>query len=124
MLEFKREPGKLGLCFGLSVFVQSVFVGLNILLASAAGVEASAAAWFFAWPLAKLVAMAPISLGGLGVREASLAALLVRFGAAPSKVVGVGLLWQTILFAGGLLGGIGLLLLPKLRLSPAANSQG
>ena len=59
--------------------------------------------------------MVPISIAGLGVREASLAALLSPLGANPAKVVAVGLLWQTILFAGGLIGGLTLLILAKLK---------
>jgi len=40
------------------------------------------------------------------VREAALAVLLSRFGVPGSAAVGVGLLWETILIAGGLLGGL------------------
>jgi uncharacterized membrane protein YbhN (UPF0104 family) len=68
-------------------------------------VHAPLAAWFFAWPLAKLIATLPISVAGLGVREASLAGFLAPFGAPPAAVVAIGLLWQTIQFAGGLVGG-------------------
>jgi uncharacterized membrane protein YbhN (UPF0104 family) len=99
--------------------VQSAFIGLNIALATEGAIDAPIAAWFFAWPLSKLISMVPISIGGLGVREASLAALMVRFGAVPAKVVAVGLLWQTILYASGLIGGITLLMSAKLRLGMA-----
>jgi glycosyltransferase 2 family protein len=100
-------------CFLLSLGIQAVFVGLNILLADASGVEAPAAAWFFAWSASKLLAVLPISVGGLGVREASLAALLAPFGAPPARVVAVGLLWQSILVTSGLVGGLILLLLSR-----------
>lgn len=103
----------LAACFLLSFGIQSVFVGLNVLLADASDVRAPVAAWFFAWSASKLLAVLPISLGGLGVREASLAALLAPFGAAPARVVAVGLLWQSILVASGLLGGLVLLLLSR-----------
>jgi glycosyltransferase 2 family protein len=106
----KRRPAALVGCLCLSMSVQSAFIAVNILLATNSGLYLPAAAWFFAWPLAKLLALAPISLGGLGVREASLAALLAPLGASPPLVVAVGLLWQSILFASGLLGG-GVLLL-------------
>ncbi len=106
MTEFRRMPGRLLFCFGLSISVQAVFVGLNVALGAASAVDAQAAHWFFAWPLAKLVAIVPISISGLGVREASLATMLTPFGADAAKVVAVGLVWQTILFASGLLGGI------------------
>jgi uncharacterized membrane protein YbhN (UPF0104 family) len=44
------------------------------------------------------------------VREASLAGFLAPFGASPAAVVATGLLWQSILLAGGLIGGLILLL--------------
>jgi len=117
----KRRPAALLGCLCLSMSVQSLFIGVNILLATHSGLFLPAAAWFFAWPLAKLLALAPISVGGLGVREASLAALLAPLGASPPLVVAVGLLWQSILFASGLLGGGVLVLFTRLR--PAARAE-
>lgn len=109
----KQRPGALVTCFVLSLSIQAVFVGVNVLLASESGIVVPTAAWFFAWSASKLLAVLPISVGGLGVREASLAALLQPFGAPPARVVAVGLLWQSILFASGLLGGLVLLLLSR-----------
>ena len=60
---------------------------LAVMLASGVGVEAPLEIWFFAWPLAKILAIAPVSLGGIGVREASLAALMAPFGADAAGVV-------------------------------------
>jgi uncharacterized protein (TIRG00374 family) len=100
-----REPRTLLLCLALSMTVQGAFIGVNIALAQAAGVEVPIAAWFFAWPLSKIIASLPLSLAGLGVREASLAGFLAPLGAAPESVIATGLLWQTILFATGLIGG-------------------
>jgi uncharacterized membrane protein YbhN (UPF0104 family) len=90
--------------------VQAVFVLLNIVLARAVGLDVGPDVWFFAWPLAKLLALAPISISGLGVREAALAALMAPFGANPAVVVAVGLLWQSVLFGGGLVGTLALML--------------
>jgi uncharacterized membrane protein YbhN (UPF0104 family) len=104
--EFRRRPGRLALCLALSILIQAGFVGLNVALATASGLTAPAEAWFFAWSLAKLIAIVPISLSGLGVREASLAVLMAPLGADPAKVVAVGLMWQVVLFAAGMLGGI------------------
>ena len=81
-------------------------IWLSIRLALAVGVEVPVAAWFFAWPLAKIVATLPISLGGLGVRESSLAALLAPFGAVAAEVVASGLAWQGILYLAGALGAL------------------
>ena len=102
--ELSRSPGRLLLCLAISMTVQCVFVGINIAFADAAHVEAPVAAWFFAWTTAKIIAIAPISLGGLGVREASMAGLLAPFGAEPAQVVAIGLVWQSVLYAIGLIG--------------------
>lgn len=101
---FLSEPRRLVRCFGMSLTVQLIFLGVNIGIASAMHVDVAANVWFMAWPLAKLVATVPVSAGGIGVREAALAALVVPFGAAPSQVVAVGLVWETVLIAGGLIG--------------------
>jgi uncharacterized protein (TIRG00374 family) len=102
--ELSRSPGRLLLCLIISMAVQCMFVGINIAFAEAAHVEAPVAAWFFAWTTAKIIAIAPISLGGLGVREASMAGLLSPFGADPAQVVAIGLVWQSVLYASGLIG--------------------
>lgn len=102
--ELARRPGRLLLALVASMVIQSAFVGVNAAFAAAAGLKVSLAAWFFAWATAKIVAILPVSLGGLGLREASTAALLLPFGADPALVVAVGLLWQTLLYASGLIG--------------------
>jgi uncharacterized protein (TIRG00374 family) len=99
-----RRPGRLALCLAISMAVQATFVAINIAFAAAVQVEAPVAAWFFAWSTAKIVAIAPISLGGLGVREAVMASLLTPFGADPAQVIAIGLIWQTVLYASGLIG--------------------
>jgi uncharacterized membrane protein YbhN (UPF0104 family) len=43
-------------------------------------------------------------MGGLGVREATMARLLSPFGADPAQVIAIGLIWQTVLYASGLIG--------------------
>lgn len=99
-----RQRGRLALCLAISMAVQATFVAINIAFALAVQVEAPIAAWFFAWSTAKIVAIAPISLGGLGVREAVMASLLAPFGADPAQVIAIGLIWQTVLYASGLIG--------------------
>lgn len=92
------------LCGGVAV--QSSFVLLTAVLAEACGLHLRLRVWFLAWPLAKLAALVPLSQGGLGVREAALAAVLVPFGAPPALTVAVGLVWQTVIYTGGLIAGL------------------
>ncbi len=111
--DLARSPGRLLACLALSMAVQCLFVGINIAFAHAARVDAPVAAWFFAWTTAKIIAIAPVSLGGLGVREASMAGLLKPFGADPGQVIAIGLIWQSVLYASGAIGFLVQLLRPK-----------
>ena len=103
-----RRPGRLTLALGVSATIQTVLVLLSWWLAVAAGTVVPLGQWMFAWPLAKIIAILPVSLNGLGLREATLAAFLVPFGADGAVIVAAGLVWQAVLFAGG---GIGALVL-------------
>jgi len=104
-LRLAAAPGSAAVALGLSLTVQLAFVWLNARLGSALGIQASFAVWLLCWPLAKIVALLPISLGGLGVREAALAGLLGGFGVSTALAVGQSLLWQVALIAVGSLGG-------------------
>jgi len=102
--------------------MQSTFLVLNAQLGVIAGLDIPLHLWLFAFPLAKLSAMLPLTQGGIGVREAALAALLAPFGAPPQRTVAVGLLWETIVIAGGLLGGLFALI--RSRTAPQAQTAG
>jgi hypothetical protein len=89
----------------LSLGIQALFVLLNAWIGREIGIDVSLGVWFIAWPLAKLVALLPVSIGGLVVREAALAGVLAQFGVPIALGTVAGLLWQTVNFSGGLLGG-------------------
>lgn len=104
--EMAARRGALVGCAILSVSVQLVFALLNGLIAQNLGAGTTLASWAFAWPLAKLVATLPVSFGGLGVREASLAGLMAPLGYPAAGVVAASLVWQTIQFAAGGVGAV------------------
>ncbi len=110
-----RDPahGLQGL--GLSLMIQGSFVLLNAWLGYQLGIRVSLSVWFLVWPLAKIAGLMPISLGGLAVRETTLAALLTPFGVPFALGVVCSLLWQTVLIGGGLLGGLVWLVLSRAR---------
>ena len=62
--------------------------------------------WLFVWPVAKLSAMAPLTQGGIGVREAVQGTLFLPFGVSMEKAVATGLMFQAIIITGNLLGGL------------------
>ncbi len=100
----RPQKAALGLC--LALLIQSAFVMINAFLGQQIGLDLPLAVWFLAWPLAKLTAALPISLGGLGVREAALSVFLGKFGVSMASAVSLGLMWQAVLISGGLLGGV------------------
>jgi hypothetical protein len=86
--------------------MQAGFVLLNWWIGSSLGIDVPVSAWFFVWPLAKLAGLMPVGVNGLGVRDATLGALLVPLGVPMASGVVTSLVWQSVLIAGGLLGGI------------------
>jgi uncharacterized protein (TIRG00374 family) len=100
------RPAAVIIALALSLVVQGGFVLLNAALGRALGIGVPWAVWFLVWPLAKIAGMLPISLGGLGVRDATLAALLAVFGVPATLGLVAGLAWQSVVLVGGLLGGV------------------
>jgi uncharacterized membrane protein YbhN (UPF0104 family) len=97
-----RRPGVVLLAAVISASVQIVFVLANVWLAHEAGALTALGPWFLAWSAAKLGAILPISLGGIGVREAALVAVLGAYGASGDAVLATGLLWEAAIVAGSL----------------------
>lgn len=116
-------PGAVGRALAISVIVQAAFVLTNARLAQELGVTTALAPWFVSWPLSKLVAVLPISLGGLGVREAVLVSILGQYGAPANAILASGILWQSVLAVSGLLGlGVSQLLRVEAPLAPSSRA--
>ena len=101
-----RRPSAMLCALGMSLIVQITFIFLNVLLAEACGLHLAYRVWLFAWPLAKLSAVVPVTQAGIGVREAALAALLLPFGAPAVLAVAAGLAWDAVVVGGAIAGGI------------------
>jgi uncharacterized membrane protein YbhN (UPF0104 family) len=101
------RPRSLAAAAALSAGVQTAFVLTNVWLGAQAGVTLGAAPWFLAWALSKVTVILPISLGGIGVREATLVSVLAAYGAPPDRVLAAGILWQGALITGSVLGFLG-----------------
>ena len=98
----------------LGVLIQGTFILLNALLALSCGLFEPFRVWLFAWPLAKLAALLPLTQGGMGIREAVLVALLLPFGATAPLVLAAGLVWEGIIVSGGLISGSAAFLIRRL----------
>ncbi len=97
----------------LGTAIQSTFLVLTAQLAESCGLILPLRDWFFAWPLAKLAAVLPLTQGGIGIREAALVGLLSPFGAAPPLVLAAGLVWEAVVITGGLMAGMAAFLLGR-----------
>jgi len=102
----KRRPVVLIAGWLTATLIQFTFLVLTALLAISCGLALPLRVWLFAWPLAKLAAVLPLTQGGIGVREAALVALLAPFGAPGALVLASGLVWEGIVISGGLLSGL------------------
>src|SRR6266852_4473303 len=101
-----RRPWRLVLGWLLGTSVQGTYVLLTALLGIACGLDLPLRVWLFAWPLAKIAAVMPITQGGIGVREAALVVLLAPFGAPASQVLATGIVWEGVIISAGLLAGL------------------
>ncbi len=110
-----RRPRTIFAALSLGISAQLAFITLNIALAEACGLHLAFRVWLFAWPLAKLSAALPITQGGIGVREAALAALLLPFGASAALSVAAGIAWEAIVISGALVAGLTSFLMSRLR---------
>jgi uncharacterized membrane protein YbhN (UPF0104 family) len=113
-----RRPHVLLFGWLLGTLIQGTFLMLTALLAISCGLVLPLRIWLFAWPLAKLAAVLPLTQGGIGVREAALVALLAPFGAAGPLVLAAGLVWEGVIIAGGLLAGLMAFLLRRSERRP------
>lgn len=101
-----RRPWRLVLGWLLGTSVQGTYVLLTALLGITCGLGLPLRVWLFAWPLAKIAAVMPITQGGIGIREAALVVLLAPFGAPASQVLATGIVWEGVIITGGLLAGL------------------
>jgi uncharacterized protein (TIRG00374 family) len=108
-----RHPHRLLFGWLLGTSVQGTYILLTALLGISCGLALPLRVWLFAWPLAKMAAVLPITQGGIGVREAALVLLLAPFGAPAARVLATGIVWEGVIIAGGLLAGLTALLLRR-----------
>jgi len=116
-----RRPHILIFGWMLGVCIQFSLLVLTALLAVSCGLVLPLRVWLFAWPLAKLAAVLPLTQGGIGVREAALVALLAPFGAPGPVVLAAGLVWEGVIIAGGLIAGAVAFFLRKSAAEVSAN---
>lgn len=79
----------LSLVYGL--LSQGLAIGGSLLFAQALGIELGYAAWCVVIGALSVLLLAPVTIGGIGLREASLVGLLMPFGVAPDRALALAL---------------------------------
>jgi uncharacterized membrane protein YbhN (UPF0104 family) len=103
---FQRRPGLVVTAFLSGICLQTLLVVLNAWLGYEAGIRISFVVWLFVWPMAKISGLAPVTQGGIGVREAAQVALFAPFGVPAALAAAAGLIFQAVIISGGLAGGV------------------
>lgn len=103
---YRRQPGTLALVVGWSVAFQLVLVLLNYVLFRSMGVPLGLGPCLLVIPLTSALAMLPVSINGLGLREWSYAVLFSAFGVPAAQSVAVSLAFFLAVMLVSILGGI------------------
>jgi uncharacterized membrane protein YbhN (UPF0104 family) len=118
-----RSPAVIARVLVASLVFQTASVALSWLVALGFGIEVPFRACLALVPLVWIATMLPISLGGIGLREASFAYLfgLIGFSTEESIAISLGT-WAALVFTG--LIGAGLLIRAPLKVETAARRPG
>jgi glycosyltransferase 2 family protein len=114
-----KRPHRLLIGWLLGTCVQGTYLVLTALLGISCGLFLPLRVWLFAWPLAKIAAVIPITQGGIGVREAALVVLLAPFGAPAALVLATSIALDGVIITVGLLAGLTAFLLRYAHLRPS-----
>jgi glycosyltransferase 2 family protein len=110
LIRFRREPGALVSTFLGAILVQAVLVGFYVTIVRSMGITISA--WHLAVvvPLSFIVQMAPVSLNGFGVREATFTYYFQHIGLPIESALVVSFMGAGLIILFSVSGGVALLL--------------
>lgn len=115
------RPGVLAGLIALSLVANVSWVLCVYVLGLGLGLELTAGPYFDAAPLVALASLVPITIGGVGLREAGYVLLLGAYGVAPAACIALGLAQYSTFLAIAVVGGA-LFAMPDRMASPAASS--
>jgi uncharacterized membrane protein YbhN (UPF0104 family) len=105
-MRYKGFYGILSKAFILSLIIQSTVIISYYILAAGLRMSIPFGYFFLLIPLTTAVAMLPISLAGLGIREGAFVFLFTKVGATQAEALSLSLLWFFISVFINLIGGI------------------
>ncbi len=120
---FKKYKMALVKILVFSFLLQFAVILNYYLAAKALGIELGLTSFLFPVPVVTIVAMLPISIGGIGLRENSLVFIMVALGAPNDKAALVSLLTFMMLIIVGIIGGITYNIRPYLKAGTIKNGR-
>lgn len=108
--KFRTSPGALMSCFAGAVLVQAVLVAFYLAVARSMGVEVPVADLAVIVPVSFVIQMVPVSLNGLGVREATFKVYFAQIGLPAASALAVSLMGAAMVMLFSLSGAVALLL--------------
>ena len=115
VVPYKTAPGAVIAAIGLSFVHQFVVIAVVFLNARALALDLPLAAVAVFVPLVSLAGMVPVSVNGLGVREALYILLFGRLGVPAETAVSLALLYLAVTLLASLPGGVAYLMQPADR---------
>lgn len=112
LVPYKRAPVSVLVGVGLSFVHQAIVIAVVFLNARALALDVPFAAVAVFVPLVSLAGMVPISVNGLGVREALYILLFGRIGVPAETAVSLALLYLAVTFLASLPGGLAYVMQP------------
>ena len=112
VVPYKSAPGRLLIAVALSFVFQGIVIAVVFLNARALALDIPVAAVAVFVPLISLAGMVPVSVNGLGVREALYILLFGRLGVPVETAVSLALLYLAVTFLASLPGGLAYLMQP------------
>lgn len=112
IVPYKSAPGRILAAVGLSFIFQGTVIAVVFLNARALALDVPLAAVAVFVPLVSLAGMVPVSVNGLGVREALYILLFGRIGVPVETAVSLALLYLAVTFLASLPGGLAYLMQP------------
>ena len=112
IVPYKNAPARILSSVGLSFIFQGIVIAVVFLNARALALDVPLAAVAVFVPLVSLAGMVPVSVNGLGVREALYILLFGRIGVPVETAVSLALLYLAVTFLASLPGGVAYLMQP------------
>ncbi|MEI6668260.1 MAG: lysylphosphatidylglycerol synthase transmembrane domain-containing protein [Acidobacteriota bacterium] len=107
---FRSQPGSLVWCFGGALLVQAVLVAFYYAVARSMGIEVPIADLAVIVPVSFVVQMLPLSLNGLGVREATFRIYFAQIGLSAASALAMSLMGAALVMLFSLSGAVAYLM--------------